>query len=151
MPGRMQETRDPARRRTAIALAIANEGLVLACCALVLLLAGLGCDESCGDSGHWRDLPDAWQWTLLGALGIVLPFTSGLLFVGHLLRRAWVRRAALAVQAGAGVGVLVLLTEGQSASELVWLVGAAIASLGLASHRLALEPAELPLVPTDAV
>lgn len=147
----MQETRDPARRRTAIALAILNEGLLVASCLLVLLLAALGCDESCGGSTHWRAMPDAWQWTLLGALGIVLPFTSGLLFVGHLLRRAWVRRAALATQIGAGVGVLVLLSEGQSATELVWLVGAGIALLGLASHRLALEPAELPLVPTDAV
>ena len=88
-----------SRRRWALLLAWLASPVALFIAVLLLLAAGMRCDEGCSDAPtgagpqpgevDWRETSIAWQWGLLAVLAIVAlaVFLSFLVFVAQAQRR----------------------------------------------------------------
>jgi hypothetical protein len=116
--------------------------VVVAATAFAALLAvifgfGLQCDESCDPDGRWQDDPSAWQWQLLGWVGVVCLAAAFFLLLAAAAGWSRVAPAALAVWFVLAVALGALLASGLSAeSMLVPVVVLLIGSSGVGSVLL---------------
>jgi uncharacterized membrane protein len=131
------------RRIVAILLALAP--LLYAVGALFYgwLAFAMQCDEICDpDSGDWRYTRGAWQWYVIGGLGVAA-FAAGILFFGSVVsHRPWLALAWLGMGAAAVVIALVALPVNPGSDrdlDIEWtfiLVSAAVLLSGLIAAQL---------------